>query len=211
MEKIFIIGASGFAKELCNLIYTEKLFEIAGFIDYNPVYSFLDYNDIRFPIISESEFLANKTYKGSNVAIGIGNPSTIEKIFLKYTDYVFPNVISKYAIIGNDIVFGKGNVVTQNVIMTTNIKIGDGNIFNLATTIGHDVDILNYNVFNPAVNISGGVKVGNSNLIGVGAIVLQYLSIGEKNIIGGASLVTKNILNDKLIVGIPGKEILRNG
>lgn len=206
MEKIYIIGASGFAKEVCNLLFTEKLFEVAGFIDYQPKEANLLYNGKEYPILNEEYFLGNEEFKGANVVIGVGSPNIIKKIFETYKDYNFPNIISKHAVVGNDVWFGKGNVITQNVIFTTNIKVGDGNIFNLATTVGHDTTINNYNVINPSVNVSGGIVIGDSNLLGVGCIILQYLTIGNDNVIGGASLVTKNVTDNKLIVGVPGKE-----
>ncbi|MFV0226385.1 acetyltransferase [Empedobacter falsenii] len=205
MKDIYIIGASGFAKEVYSLITVEKLFKVIGFIDIKPKNESIVINNNNIPIIDEEYFLENYP-KDSNVVIGIGDPKIISFIFSLYKDYSFPNIISDKANLGLDIKIGKGNIVTQNVIMTTNIEIGDGNIFNLSTTIGHDTLIGSYNVFNPSVNISGGIKINDSNLFGVGSIVLQYLEIGSNNIIGGASLVTKSVENEKLIIGVPGKE-----
>lgn len=205
IEDIYIIGASGFAKEVYSLIVTEKKYIVKGFIDFKPQDDYLVFKDNIIPIIDEDIFLKEKELYNSNVVIGIGSPKVIEAIFEKYENYKFPNIISIKSTIGVDVEFGKGNVVTQNVIFTTNIQIGDGNIFNLSSTIGHDCSIGNYNVVNPAVNISGGVKLGNGNLLGVGSIILQYITIGSSNIIGGSSLVTKSIEDKKLVIGVPGK------
>src|SRR5690554_1296917 len=158
MEDIYIIGASGFAKEVYSLIVIEKKYIVRGFIDFKPQDDFLVFKDSKIPIIDEDTFLKEKELYNSNVAIGIGSPKVIETIFKKYKNYKFPNIISSKAIIGIDVEFGKGNIVTQNVIFTTHIKVGDGNIFNLSSTVGHDCAIGNFNVINPAVNISGGVK-----------------------------------------------------
>lgn len=206
MERIYIIGGSGFAKEVCNLIFLENKYEIAGFIDLTPETDYITYNENAIPIIAESDFLLNEEYKNSSVVVGVGDPLIISKIFQKYSAFNFPNIISDNAIVGNDVILGKGNIITQGVIFTTSISIGDGNIFNLSSTIGHDVEIGNYNVINPSVNISGGVSIGNGNLFGVGSIILQYLKIIDNNVIGGASLVTKSVESKKVIVGIPGKE-----
>lgn len=205
MENIYIVGASGFAKEVYSLIVTEKMYKVCGFIDHDPEFEYLEFNNQKIPILAEKIFLEDKGLYNSNIALGIGSPKIIKKIFDKYKNYTFPNIISSNAIIGIGVKFGLGNIVTQNVIFTTNIRIGDGNIFNLGSTVGHDCIIGNFNVVNPAVNISGGVEVGNMNLLGVGCIILQYLEIGNCNIIGGSTLVTKNVNDDKLIIGIPGK------
>lgn len=205
MEDIYIIGASGFAKEVYSLIVTEKRYIVRGFIDFKPQDDFLVFKDSKIPIIDEDTFLNEKELYNSNVAIGIGSPKVIETIFKNYKNYKFPNIISSKAIIGIDVEFGKGNIVTQNVIFTTHIKVGDGNIFNLSSTIGHDCAIGNFNVVNPSVNISGGVIIEDKNLLGVGCIILQYLNIGSNNVIGGSSLVTKNVNDSKLIIGVPGR------
>lgn len=205
MENIYIIGASGFAKEVCSLIITENIYNVAAFIDVSPTKNFLEIGSLEIPIIDELNFLENQELYNSNIAIGIGSPQIIKNIFTKYANYHFPNIISSKSIFGLDIKLGKGNIITQNVIFVTNVKIGDGNIFNLSSTVGHDCIIGDFNVINPAVNISGGVKLGNENLLGVGAIILQYITIGSSNIIGGSSLVTKTIENNKLVIGIPGK------
>ena len=183
----------------------ENKFKVCGFIDHKQEFDYLEFGDKKIPVLDENVFLKNEKLYNSNIAIGIGSPRIIKTIFDKYRDYKFPNIISSKAIIGIDVKFGRGNIITQNVIFTTSIKVGDGNIFNLSATVGHDSVIGDFNVINPAVNISGGVVLGAMNLLGVGSIILQYLSIGNSNVIGGSCLVTKNVDNDKLIVGVPGK------
>lgn len=207
MEDIYIIGASGFAKEVYNLIVAEDRFTVKGFIDYKPKNDFLEINNLKIPIIDENHFLNEKELYISNIAIGIGSPKIIGTIFKKYKNYEFPNIISSKAIIGVDVEFGNGNIITQNVVFTTNIKIGDGNIFNLSATVGHDTIIGDYNVVNPSVNISGGVEIGSENLIGVAATILQYKKIGNSTIVGAASLVTKNVEDNNTVIGIPAKMI----
>ncbi len=205
MENIYIIGASGFAKEVYSLIVTEKMYNVSAFIDVSPTENFLEIDRLKIPIIDEIKFLENQDLYNSNIVIGIGSPQIIKKIFAKYTHYRFPNIISSKSVFGLDVKLGRGNIITQNVIFTTSIEIGNGNIFNLSSTIGHDCLIGDFNVINPAVNISGGVQIGNGNLLGVGSIILQYITIGSLNIIGGSSLVTKSIEDNKLVIGVPGK------
>lgn len=205
MENIYIIGSSGFAKEVYSLIVTEKMYNVSGFVDVTPKENYLEIDGLKIPIIDEVKFLENQDLNNSNIAIGIGSPKIIEKIFDKYRNYNFPNIISTKSVIGLDVKLGKGNIITQNVVFTTNIEVGNGNIFNLSCTVGHDCIIGDFNVINPAVNISGGVRLGNGNLLGVGSIILQYICIGSLNVIGGSSIVTKSIEDNKLVIGVPGK------
>jgi UDP-3-O-[3-hydroxymyristoyl] glucosamine N-acyltransferase len=77
-------------------------------------------------------------------------------------------------------------------------------------TVGHDTVIGDYNVFNPSTNISGNNKIGTKNLFGVGSISLENMLIGDNNVIGAASLITKNIDNNGVYIGVPSKLIKNN-
>ena len=88
------------------------------------------------------------------------------------------------------------------------VKIGSFNVFNLNTTVGHDTVIGNYNVFNPGTNISGSTKIGNRNLFGTSSTVLQLIQIEDDNILGASSLITKNVSNKNIMVGVPAKKLI---
>lgn len=53
MENIYIIGASGFAKEVYSLIVTEELFNVSAFIDVSPTQDFLEIDSLKIPVIDE--------------------------------------------------------------------------------------------------------------------------------------------------------------
>lgn len=202
MNDIYIIGAGGFAKEVCFLIKSSTNFEVKGFID--KCSGEIEFNNYSIPIIDEDYFLSN--FKNVNVCIGIGNPMIISKLYNKYKDYKFPNIIHSSVIYDYDnIKIGSGNIITAGCKLTTFINIGSLNIFNLNTTVGHDVSIGNCNVFNPSVNISGWCEIGDSNLLGVGSVILEKLKIGSNSILGANSTLISNIENDVVYVGTPAK------
>ncbi len=68
-----------------------------------------------------------------------------------------------------------------------------------------------YDVMNPGATISGNVTIGDGNLLGTGSTILQNLSISNNNIIGGNGLLSKNVLNDKVMIGVPCKELIKVG
>jgi sugar O-acyltransferase (sialic acid O-acetyltransferase NeuD family) len=209
MNTIYIIGASGFAKEVYFLLKDLNLYKIGGFIDKTPINKNLKIGNDIIDIIDEEFFLEN--FKDCFVCFGIGSPKILNTLYKKYKNYIFPNIIHP-SFIGNieSISFGLGNIITLGVIFTTNIKIGSFNIFNLNMTLGHDTIIGDMNVFNPSTNISGNNKIGNSNLFGVGSISLENMEIGDNNTIGASALVTKNINNNGVYIGIPAKLIKNN-
>lgn len=212
MKDIVIIGSGGFAKEVAFLIdeinSSENKWNILGFIDNT--------NDnadtTKYKIYNNDDWL-KITQKELAVAIGLGNPKITKKILgdlsiNNKSNIFFPNLIHPSVIGDFDrIKLGVGNVICAGSILTTDIKIGNFNIINLACTIGHDSTLGSYNVINPTVNISGGVTISDCCLVGTGSQVLQYKSIVDNAIVGAGSVVTKNISEAGIYVGIPAKKL----
>jgi sugar O-acyltransferase (sialic acid O-acetyltransferase NeuD family) len=208
-KNIYVVGSSGFAKEVYFLIKETNQYNFKGFIEYKPRENFLTLNGETLPIIDEDTFLSEN--KKETIAIGVGRPYLIKKICEKFKHFDTPNIIHP-TFIGdtNNIIHGVGNIITAGVIFTTNITIGSFNVFNLNMTIGHDTVIGDYNVFNPSTNISGNNTIGKQNLFGVGSISLENMLIGDNNVIGAGALITKNIDDDGVYIGTPAKLIKNN-
>jgi sugar O-acyltransferase (sialic acid O-acetyltransferase NeuD family) len=206
--KYYIIGNGGFAKEvlfLCKEVFAD-LEDFNGFIDYKPIDSTTECMGLNFPVIDEDEFLSKKEIK-VNLYLGIGDPRTITKVVEKFKGYNFPNLVHGSVVKDQSVIMESGNIFTAGCILTVDIEIGNYNIFNLNSTIGHDTKIGDCNVFNPGANISGSVRIGSKNLFGTNSTVLQGLAIGSNSIIGASSLINKNVDNNLVVVGVPGKEL----
>lgn len=53
----------------------------------------------------------------------------------------------------------------------------------------------------------GKIKIGNNVFIGIGAVIMPGITIGDNCIIGAGSIVTKNIYSNRVVAGVPAKEI----
>ena len=210
MKKAYILGAGGFAKEVHLLIKRTKQYNFKGFIVFKPTEDTIKIGGQPYSLIDESFFLEkNHTNKDVVIFIGMGDPAIIKKVSEKFKDFTFPNLVSPCVEIDESVTFGRGNIITKGVNFTVDISVGSFNIFNLNMTIGHDTVIGNYNVMNPGATISGGVTIGDGNLLGTGSTILQNLSISNNNVIGGNGLLSKNVLNDKVMIGVPCKELIK--
>jgi len=218
-KDIYIIGSGGFAKEVFWLIkdinnYTESSsrYIFKGFITNDKDITEITISNKSYKVIYEDIFLSNSKKKKICIAPGIGNPLVLSDAIEKYLNkYEFPNLIHPtYTGNNDDIKMGIGNIITSGCIFTTGINIGSFNIFNLNTTVGHDVIVGSYNVINPGSNISGGVVICDCNLIGTNSTILQYIKIGNKSIIGAGSVVTKNVEDNVVVIGVPAKVLKYN-
>jgi len=209
MEKIAIVGAGGFAREILTLINdinkVTPLYEVVGFVDSDKS------NTIHgLPVIGDDEEV-NATTEPLSVVIAVGEPHLKEKIQRKFTNELisFPTLVHPSVIIGDkeSVKIGKGCIICAGNILTTDIKLHDFITLNLACTVGHDTEIADFSSFMPSVNISGEVNAGKGVYVGTGAKIINQVEIGEGTIVGAGAVVAKSLPANCTAVGIPAKPI----
>lgn len=207
MKDIYIIGASGFGREVAWLIEELEKWNVVGFIDDNESIHNTMINGI--PVVGGISFL--NTFKEKiNVVIAIGRPSIRKKIVEQLstnTNIVYPNIIAKGVRITKFIEMGQGNIICSGSILTTNIQLGNFNHINLSCTIGHDVVISDYVTVYPAVNISGNVSINSYTELGSGTKIIQGKIVTNNIVIGAGSVVINNLLDSGTYVGSPTRKI----
>ena len=207
MKDIYIIGASGFGREIAWLVEELDEFNVIGFVDDNKEMQNTIINDI--PIVGEISFLIEKKEE-TNVVIAIGNPTIRKKIYdqLKNNNNIkFPNIIAKDVRMSNTNNIGFGNIICTQSTLTVNIKLGNFNHVNLDCTVGHDVILHDFITVYPSVNISGNVEIGNYSELGTGTKIIQGKTITENVIVGAGSVVIKDISESGTYVGSPVRKV----
>lgn len=207
MKDIYIIGASGFGREVAWLIEELDEFNVIGFVDDNKEIQDKKINDI--PVVGGISFLIDQKEE-TNVVIAIGNPTIRYKIYeqLKENKNIkFPNIIAKDVRLSNTNEMGMGNIICTQSILTVNITLGNFNHINLDCTVGHDVILHDFVTVYPSVNISGNVEVGNYSELGTGTKIIQGKSVTENVIIGAGSVVIKDLIEKGTYVGLPVRKV----
>lgn len=205
-KKILISGTGGFSKEvLCILIDLGLIERFAGFIEPDSIIKRggVPIEQLGYPVLPYS-FVKVEEHC---VALAISDSKIREKILsqlplnLDYISLIHPSVIvSKWVEIG------RGAIVCAGSILTCDIKIGDFVQINLNTTIGHDCNIGDFFTTAPNVNISGNCFFGNHVYFGTSSSVKQGISICDNVVIGMGAVVTKNINESGIYVGIPASK-----
>ena len=203
---MIIIGAKGFAKEILEVLY--QLNQIENIVFYDDVNTDLPlklYN--QFPILTNLEQVEDYFKNSDNsFTIGIGNPVLRKKLHDKFTAIGgnFTNTISPKASIGHfGNTIGNGCNIMTGTVITNDVIIGNGVLINLNCTVGHDCQIGNFVEMSPGVHISGNCTIGDYSILGTNSTVLPKITIGKNVIIGAGSVVTKDIPDNSLVVGIP--------
>ena len=208
MTELYIIGTGGAAKEIVQLVEQinrqEEKFKIQGFIVLEAVSKSIILLGTEYELIEEKDFLQD--VRNASLVISNGFPARRESIYSKFKSYDFPNLIHPDIDIHHTVRMGVGNILKVGIILTTDIVIGDNNYINRGVQLGHDVNIGNHNVINPGAILSGNVILEDCCMIGSMVCVIQNLSIKKSARVGAGAVVTKNVISNTLVTGIPAKE-----
>jgi len=209
MEKILIIGAGGFGREVlwtindCNKI--EENYSVIGFIDDDK--SLHGQTIDGFPVLGGLDWFDNNYKKSMSCIIAIGNclkkkkiEKQLEKVNPSYAKIIHPTVISSQLV-----TIGDGTIIQAGTILTVNIKIGKHVHLNIDSTVGHDSIIEDFVTINPGVHINGKTIIGNSTYVGSGVVMKHEIKIGSESIIGAGAVLLEDVPDRSFYAGVPAK------
>lgn len=213
MNKLLIVGASGFGREVAWLVErinqyeNSPKWEIIGFIDDN--------EKIHGQVVNGYSVMGGlatlEKYPDAYTVCAIGSSkvrrNVIETIKARYSFVKFATLIDPSVIKSDKVLIGEGTIVCAHSVLTVNIKIGQHVIINLHCTVGHDAILHDYVTIYPNVNISGTTKIGMNSELGTGSQVIQGVTIGEHSMIGAGAVVIRDIPHNCTAVGCPAKPI----
>lgn len=202
---IYILGAGATAREILYIYKDLGKFEkVIGFIEENHKKKT---HEIYCKKTTDAKII-DSLPQGSIFIGAMGSPLRkrwIEEI--EHKGFKFDTVIHPSAIVNDSISIEEGCVVYPGVIFTCDTKIGKHSIINVASTISHDCEIGNFVTNCPGVSIAGNVKIKEGCWVGVGAKIINEVVIGNGSFIGAGSVVTKDIPDNVLAVGVPAKPV----
>jgi sugar O-acyltransferase (sialic acid O-acetyltransferase NeuD family) len=207
---MIIIGAKGFAKEVLEVL--NQLNDIDNLVFYDDInLKTPEFLYDRFSIL-KSISDAQEYFKtvDKRFTIGIGNPILRKKLYDKFSTIggKFVSTISPSSSIGSyEVEIGFGSNVLSGAIFSNSTKIGMGCIIYYNVIITHDCKVGDFVELSPNVNLLGNVEVGSYTHIGSNATILPNIKIGKNVIIGAGALVTKDLPDNCVAIGIPAKII----
>jgi len=208
LEKIIIIGAGGFGREVSDLIkkiYRNKKFHLVGFIDDNKELWKKKFNDLE--VLGGLDWIIKNKQKKINYVIAIGNSHIRKKIIkeLSKEKINFITIIHPSTEISTSAQIGRGSIIQYGCFIGPDVKLGQFTHLNVNSIIGHDVVIDDFVTIYPNVDINGNCNVGELTNIGAGCITKQNLTIGKNCVIGAGTVLINNVPDKSLVVGVPGK------
>lgn len=208
MKNILIIGPSGHAKVVIDIVEKQGLYNIAGLVDEKarPGESVLGYE-----IVGRDEDLPQlveeKDIEGFVIAVGDNalRENIYEKVDALCAGIEYPSIVHPAAQVGKDVVLGRGCVIMAGGVVNVSSKIGEFCIVNTKASLDHDCEMHDFASLAPGATIGGGCTIGRYSAIGIGAVLKHGVCIGSDCVIGAGAVVVQNVEDLALVYGIPAK------
>ena len=210
MQNIVIVGASGHAKLVIDMIEKTGQYQIYGLLDsFRPVGTEILGYSVMGTEYDLPQLIMSQDIDGVIVAIGDNfvRAQMVERIQSVCPDLPFITVIHPSANLGKGVLIGQGSTIMAGASVNADALIGDFCIVNTHASLGHDSSLGDFASLAPAVAVGGNVNIGAFSALGIGAIVRHGVSIGEHSVIGAGALVLQNIESQVVAYGSPAKVI----
>lgn len=109
------------------------------------------------------------------------------------------------AFLGETVGVGRGLQAMPHAVVNEFAQIGDWCILNTNCTVDHDCRIGNGVHIMGGASLAGEIVVEDFATIGTNATILPRLTIGRNSYVGAGAVVTKNVPENTVVVGVPAR------
>ena len=208
MENIVVIGASGHAKVIVDMVEREGKYRIAGLLDQDrPVGN----EALGYEILGKEEDLPRliEDHSLTGAILAVGDNFTRSKVASAVAaacpGLAFPTAVHPKATVGRDVTVGQGTVVMAGVTVNPCCSIGHFCILNTNASLDHDGVMGDFSSLAPGATIGGDVRIGAFTAVGIGATVVHGVQIGEHTVIGAGSTVLGDVDAYRVAYGTPAR------
>jgi len=209
VDQIVIIGGSGHAKVVIEILQESGRFEIVGCTVKNSAAPFV----LDVPVFGDDSHLPKVYASGVHLAfVAIGNNRLRKTLTHEALAVGFElvNAVSPRAVLSPRVELCNGVAVMAGAVINSCVRLGTGCIINTGATVDHDCNIGDWAHVAPGTNVAGSVTVGEGAFLGIGSRVIPNTSIGEWTTVGAGAVVIRNLPPNVTAIGVPARVSCRS-
>jgi sugar O-acyltransferase (sialic acid O-acetyltransferase NeuD family) len=205
-DGIFVIGASGHAKVVIDIVERQSLWRIVGLID---TYKGPGTEIMGYAVLGCESCLPDLMAKHGVDAtiIAIGDNRIRHQVALRVASVApslaFVNAVHPSARIARDVEMGKGVAIMAGVTINPGTRVGDFCYVNTNASVDHDNVLDPFSCVQPNAATGGNVRLGAFSVLAMGATVVQGISVGADTIVGAGSTVLDDVPDRVVAYGTP--------
>ncbi len=210
MKDIIVIGSSGHARVVIDILEKEKKYKIVGLID-----DFRQKGEVTlgYKVIGMCKDLPHlaSEHNTLNGIVAIGDNfirhQIVENILALLPGFTFISTVHPMASIAKSVLIGKGSVIMGGSAINSNCTIGKFCICNTNSSLDHDSVLENFASLAPGVTVGGNVRIGSFSAVCIGTTIVHNVTVGKHTVIGAGATLLNGVGDYRLIYGSPAKEI----
>ena len=214
MHKIIVLGSSGHAKVIIDIIEKSDQYQIVGLLDR---YRSIGDTTMGYEVLGQEEHLPELTqqYELHGIIVAVGDNALraqlVETVRSLTPDLIFVKAIHPNASVSRDVEIGEGTVVMSGVTINASCRIGGFCILNTHSSLDHDSIMDDFSSLAPGVCTGGNCRIGEYSAIGIGAKLKHQIDVGEHTVIGAGAVVTESIDAYTTAYGTPARAVQARG
>jgi len=210
MDPIFIVGASGHAKVVLDIVEREGRLRVVGLID---AVRHAGSTHFGYEVLgSEADLPALCQQMGVRACIvAIGDNAVRAKVAARITELeaglTFATAVHPAAALARGVTVGAGSVVMAGAAINSDAAMGQHCIVNTGARLDHDGVLEDFSSLGPGAVLGGNVRVGAFAHVGIGACVIHGATIGENAVVGAGAAVVRDVAANTVAYGVPARAI----
>lgn len=205
MTQYVIVGAGGFGIEVLD--YAEAAgMTVRGFVDDDADALAGLGGDMPPALGSITDF---EVREGDLALVAVGTPAARKAVAerLAARGVELGTLIHPDSTVSARAELGAGTIITPYVIVSGATVVGRNVLFNGYASLGHHGRVGDHCVLGPYASVNGHVTLGAEVNIGAHGVFVPGVTVGERAVVGAGAVVSKDVLSDQVVVGIPARPI----
>lgn len=201
---LVIYGAGGHGRVVIDIALASQL-EVAWVLDDSPESAAI----YGIPLTRPDEF-EWRTGAGSwNFLVAVGLNAKRANLYKQMCEWGGSpvNLIHPEAVLTERCQLNSGIAVMAGAVINPGARIGCNVVLNTSCSVDHDCVVADHAQLCPGVHLGGNVTVGELTMIGTGVSVIPGVQIGVGCEVGAGAVVTRDIPDNSLAVGVPAKVV----
>ena len=206
-RSLVVIGASGHAKVVIDIIEREGRYRISHLLDDNAALhgkSFFGYR-----VMGATPSLLAAAGEKPLTLVAIGDNGARQRIArtLREKGFELARAVHPQAQIARGAVVGAGTVIMAGAVVNSDAAIGENVIVNTGATVDHDCVVGDGVHIAPGAHLCGGVHIGAGSFIGAGTVIIPGIRVGSNAIVGAGSTLLEDVSENVKAAGSPARKI----
>jgi len=211
MQNIAVVGASGHAKVIIDILRQLNGIQVLGCIDKTAGQT--AHSDAGLTLLGGEDnvpaLLEKFHIDGMVFAIGDNyrRAQSVAKLSQLNRGLNSPVAIHPAACVAEDVSVGEGSVIMAGAVVNPGCRIGRFCIVNTHASLDHDSTMEDFSSLAPGVCTGGACYLETYAAVNIGAVLVQGIRIGRHSVIGAGSLVLQSVPSHVLAYGRPSRII----